>query len=254
MTDLTETQFKSVHIEGDKSFFISKGAIDRFKRDIKNDDTTKLSTEVYFKEDWTYQILSKSDLEIKVKIVNKIDLESGGKPRVLHADEKRQILKDKLRKMRNSNLSQANFKSKFKDTVPKDLLDEYLQLKKHKLPIDLLDPSVVLANPDEYKNVIHTMVQSFGMYKGNNNPVINYYKSLAKHLDIPTTFVGNTNVQKKVEESKSKVEESQTRSKITNNFVEQLQMERQILVENDVDEEMKKIYESLGISIDELNK
>jgi hypothetical protein len=264
---------KSVHIEGDKSFFVSKGAIDRLKRDLKNNDTEKLEKNDYFKEDWTYQIISQSELEIKIKLINKIDLESNNKPRVLNCDERRQLLKDKMKKLRNSNSVK-----KSKVEVPKDLLKEYLSLKKYKLKVDLLDPGVVLSNPDEYKNTVHTMVQSFGMFKGHNNPVINYYKSLAKHLDLPTTYIGDKNdiqtqnILKQVEQTinnkdllkqmKEKLE-MQTKEEIemhpktnedikikasaTTNFVEQLQRERQILVENEVDEEMKKIYESLGI-------
>ena len=254
---LVKTDGKSVHIEGDKSFFISKGAIDRLKRDLKNNDTEKLEKDEYFKEDWTYQILSQTDLEIKVKIVNKIDLATQNKPRVLNCDERRQLLKEKIKKLRNQT---APKKSKVE--VPKDLMREYLSLKKYKLKVDLLDPGVVLSNPEEYRNTVHTMVQSFGMFKGSNNPVINYYKSLAKHLDLPTTYIGDKNdtntqnILKQVENVVNKtrspqLETNQVNVETTNNFVEQLQRERQILVEKDVDEEMKKIYESLGISMDE---
>ena len=177
-----------------------------------------------------------------------------------------------MKKLKNSNPVK-----KSKVEVPKDLLKEYLSLKKYKLKVDLLDPSVVLSNPDEYKNTVHTMVQSFGMFKGNNNPVINYYKSLAKYLDLPTTYIGDkndTNTQnilkqvqeavgkksrspelenslQQLEETKKILKTAQNKIESTNNFVEQLQMERQILVENEVDIEMKKIYESMGITIDE---
>ena len=41
---------KSVIIEGDKTFFASKAAIDRFKKDLKNDDKVKLEKNDYFKE------------------------------------------------------------------------------------------------------------------------------------------------------------------------------------------------------------
>ena len=100
---------KSVHIEGDKSYFISKGAIDRLKRDLKNNDANKLENDEYFKEGWTYQILLKSELEIKIKIVNKVDLETNNAPRVLNCDERKKFLKDKIKQMRNSNLSSVNF-------------------------------------------------------------------------------------------------------------------------------------------------
>jgi hypothetical protein len=40
----------SVIIEGDKTFFASKSAIDRFKKDLKKNDFVKLSNNDYFKE------------------------------------------------------------------------------------------------------------------------------------------------------------------------------------------------------------
>ena len=234
-------QGKSVIIEGDKSYFFSKGAVDRLKRDLKNDDKEKLFVNDYFKEGWTYQLLSNVNNEIKIKILNKLDVpveNTPAPPRVLEADERRQMLKNKLREMRGQKVSSHTIKSKLKE-VPKDLADAYLNLKKFKLPVSIHDPADVLAKKDEYRNVIHTMIQSFGAYKGPNNPVINYYKLLGKYLDIlpevPHKHSANcshNNPQSNVPSVKDFLEE---------------------LKNKEVDKEMTSIYNTIGLN-EEKNK
>jgi hypothetical protein len=187
--------------------------------------------------------------------------------------------------MTNDRTSHDNIKNK--SIVPKDLLNEYIALKKHKLPMELHDPSKVLSNPEEYRNIIHTMVKSFGMYKGNNNPVINYYRSLEKYLEEkvnePTTDVPkintnatqvNTNATQlitnltKLSANATKLSTNSNNKKtlmaqlkndilgppppvpddsmdVTKDFIQKLQMERDSIP---IEEDMKKIYESMGIN------
>jgi hypothetical protein len=177
-----------------------------------------------------------------IKIVNKVK-----GPRVLPCDEKRQLLKSKIFKMTNERTNHDTIKNK--SIVPKDLLNEYLALKKHKLrqsltdqswssPMELHDPSKVLSKPEEYRNIIHTMVKSFGMYKGNNNPVINYYRSLEKHLEekTQTPIINNT--------------KSDVLPEVTKDFISKLQLDRNSIPKEEIDEDMRKIYESMGINPD----
>jgi len=235
----------SVHIDGDKSNFITKGAIDRLKRDLKNDDKSKLEINDYFKEGWTFKLVSKSDAEIKVEIMKK-DVA----PLKNEVNEKRLMLKDKLKAMRSNRTSVTNLKSKMKNSsVPEDLLEAYMALKKVKLPIPILDPAETLAHPLEYKQQVYTMVQSFGFYNGKTNPIINYYRLLAQHMGLPTTVqptvqpttVQPTTVQPTVQES------SPT---INNSFIDELRTQRG---ENIIDEEMKNIYAKLGINNNDNN-
>ena len=222
---MADTQIRGVHIEGDKSFFVSKNAIYRFKKDIKNDDKEKLMMNDYFVDDWTYELVSQNETEIKVKIVNK---NSG--LRVLPCDENKKLLKAKL--------------ATKKVIIPKDLSEQYQSLKKIKLPMQLHEPAKVLSNPEEYRNIIHTMVQSFGAFKGNNNPVINYYRNLAKYLNVPQTPVIN-----KEKELPKEIPDKDIKSFLTNSFVEKLQTERDLVNDEEIDEDMKKIYESMGVDI-----
>jgi len=276
---MTDLQVKQIHIEGDKSFFVSKNAVDRFKKDLKNNATEKLKENDYFLEDWTYELVSENETEMRVKIVNKVK-----GPRVLPCDEKRQLLKSKIFKMTNERTGHDNIKNK--SIVPKDLLNEYLGLKKHKLPMELHDPSKVLSNPEEYRNIIHTMVKSFGMYKGNNNPVINYYRSLEKHLEekvkeptnqnttainlsttatnLSTTAINlsTTAINQSTNSNQKKTLISQLKNDIlgppppvpddsmdvTKDFIQKLQLDRDSISVEEIDEDMKKIYESMGIN------
>ena len=248
---MTDSQVKQIHIEGDKSFFVSKKAVDRFKKDLRNKDTEKLQENDYFVEDWTYELVSENETEMRVKIVNKVK-----GPRVLPCDEKRQLLKSKIFKMTNDRTNHANIKNK--SIVPKDLLNEYLALKKHKLPMELHDPAKVLSKPEEYRNIIHTMVKSFGMYKGNNNPVINYYRSLEKYLEKkvlnPELIHEPTHEQKNEILSKLKKEipggpptenPLEETLGVTKDFIQKLQLDRDSIP---IEEDMKKIYESMGIN------
>jgi len=262
---MTDLQVKQIHIEGDKSFFVSKNAVDRFKKDLRNKETEKLKENDYFLEDWTYELVSENDTEMRVKIVNKVK-----GPRVLPCDEKRQLLKSKIFKMTNDRTGHDNIKNK--SIVPKDLLNEYLALKKHKLPMELHDPSKVLSKPEEYRNIIHTMVKSFGMYKGNNNPVINYYRSLEKHLEEkvkePTqqnttaTQLSTTATKLSTNSNNKRTLMSQLKNDIlgppppipddtmdvTKDFIQKLQLDRESISAEEIDEDMKKIYESMGIN------
>ena len=154
--------------------------------------------------------------------------------------------------MTNDRTNHDNIKNK--SIVPKDLLNEYLALKKHKLPMELHDPAKVLSKPEEYRNIIHTMVKSFGMYKGNNNPVINYYRSLEKHLEKKVLNPEPTHEQKNQILSKLKKEipggpptenPLEETLGVTKDFIQKLQLDRDSIP---IEEDMKKIYESMGIN------
>jgi hypothetical protein len=232
---MSTTNRKSIIIEGDKAMFSTKGAIDRLKRDLREDNKEKLAINDYLREGWTYKIISNTDTEMKIQLVHVKDERK--EPRVLECDERRKMLKERLRMARMNKLSPAQMKQSLKNKVPSDVLDAYLQLKKFQLKVPVPPPDVVLSKPDEFRNIVHTMVQSFGMVKGNNNPVINYYKLLAQHLGLPTTFVQPNPQNIKPNEQ-------------TNEFIEMLRKQRDDKVEEDVDDEMKKIYESLGIEVE----
>ena len=221
---MNDLNYKSIIIEGDKTLFSSKAAIDRLKRDLREDNKEKLAINNYLNEGWTYKIISNTDTQIKIEIVKEEKEETN--------EEKRKILKEKLKMARINKLSPVQIKQNLKNKVPADLLEAYLKLKKVQLKVPVPSPDMVLSNPDEFTKIIQTMIQSFGMFNGTNNPIVNYYRLLAKHLDLPTTFTPpKPNVQ-------------------TNDFIEMLRKQRENNKDT-VDDEMKEIYKSLGVNTEE---
>ena len=227
---MSSVNTKSVIIEGDKSNFCSKGAIDRFKRDLKLNDEEKLKKNDYFVNDWTYKILSTTDTEIKVSLEKK-EYVKNKEP----VNEKRELLLAKLKLKKQNNMSVSQIKTKMKDKVPEEILDAYLTLKKFKINIPILPPNEVLNKPDEFKSTIHQVIQSFGIIKVKNNPVYNYYLLLAQHLGIPTEYIMP----------------QQATQQHRQTFIDEVKQQKHfsdIEASNEIDEEMKKIYESLGIN------
>ena len=229
---MNDLNYKSIIIEGDKTLFSSKAAIDRLKRDLREDNKDKLAINNYLNEGWTYKIISNTDTQIKIEIVKEEKEET--------KEEKRKILKEKLKMARINKLSPVQIKQNLKNKVPADLLESYLKLKKVQLKVPVPSPDMILSNPDEFTKIIQTMIQSFGMFNGTNNPIVNYYRLLAKHLDLPTTFTPPKQATDKPNDQ-------------TNDFIEMLRKQRENNKDT-VDDEMKEIYKSLGVNTEENNK
>jgi len=232
---------KSIIIEGDKTLFTSKAAVDRLKRDLREDNKEKLAINNYLNEGWTYKIISNTDTQIKIELVKEEKEDVINEPIVSEQseqDERRKILKERLKMARISKLSPVQIKQNLKNKVPSDVLESYLKLKKVQLKVPVPPPDLVLSKPEEFKKIVHTMVQSFGMFNGTNNPIVNYYRLLAKHLDLPTTFIPPKPTNDKPNEQ-------------TNDFIEMLRKQRDNNIKDTVDDEMKEIYKSLGINMEE---
>ena len=235
---MNDLNYKSIIIEGDKTLFSSKAAIDRLKRDLREDNKDKLAINNYLNKGWTYKIISNTDTQIKIEIVKKEEKQE--KDEKQEKEEKRKILKEKLKMALINKLSPVQIKQNLKNKVPADLLDAYLKLKKVQLKVPVPSPDMVLSNPDEFTKIIQTMIQSFGMFNGTNNPIVNYYRLLAKHLDLPTTFTPPKQATDKPNDQ-------------TNDFIEMLRKQRENNKDT-VDDEMKEIYKSLGVNTEENNK
>lgn len=246
---MTSVYQKAVIIDGDKSMFQSKAAIERFKRDLKYNDEVKLATNNYFKDGITYELTSTTDTEIKVRLVQNV------KEKVLSTDDKRTALRNKLQALSNRRKQQepiSHIKSKLQDKVPSDLLDAYVTLKRevtgiYSIPnnstsfspdqavnLSIPPPDEVINRPDQHRATVNTMVQSFGTFSATNNPIVNYYKLLAKYLGLPTTSV-------------TQPAGKPPQSEPANAFTDGLRKQQSDAVLTEVDDEMSKIYESLGI-------
>lgn len=172
MTDIQKT----VEITGDKSGFVSKAAIDRFKQEVKSDDKFKLDElkKKYIKDD--YQLIEESKTSINYKfsvskIVPKNPLET-----------KKELLRARLHNMRQQRTNSFYHKARTSTNVPDDILREYKKLTQmSKVPIP--EPSEILANPDQYRPIVSTVLGNTMMKTlPKTHSYVKYFKMIAKAI------------------------------------------------------------------------
>jgi hypothetical protein len=234
---------KSVVIKGDKSLFLSKSALERFKNDLKNNNDEKLKLNNYLKSDIKYELDTSKDNEIVVNLISSkvqnnitsIPVESK------EHDEKMKVLKDKLRSARINKMPLNKAKLFLKNKVPDDILDAYMDVKKLKVNLPIPPPDEIFNNPEQYKSIIEPIVQTFSKYNNHNHPIIKYYKLLAEKLNL------NVLTPQQAQQQQYRQAQQRQQAPQTEEEAPQLQ-EITDRVNLEVDEEMKKIYDSLGIS------
>ena len=170
---------KNVFIEGDKLGFNSKNAVEKFKACVKTDDNTSISVlkEKYIKIDYNLELIEKNDTDIKFKLSK----------HVVKEVNKKDMLKAKLKSMRDSRTNADMHKARSNKDIPEDIMEEYIKLKKTvNMPIP--EPGEILANPEQYKPMI-SMVMGNDMMKqlGSNHPYTRYFKLLATKLGVETS-------------------------------------------------------------------
>lgn len=164
---------RNIHIQGDKTNFISKGAIERFKNDLRQ--STTIDPLKYLKDGWKYKIESENDKEIKVNIEENV------------GEKKENLLFKKLKFMREQRKSNYSVEHHMKKTnkelkdqindVPHDIMNAYTRLKKSGNPV--ISPVDVLKNISEHKKTLQQVLESF---KGPSNPFIEYYRDVLRWI------------------------------------------------------------------------
>lgn len=158
----------SVTINGDRSVFVSKRAIDRFKTDIRQmEKYNNIEHQKYILPEYRF-IVNKNKNRINVDIVteqefNKIQL--------------RKNLRNRLRrdtKMRSSQMKEEL--NSIKRTVPKKLFNSFRNVANNGVP----NPADVINNPDRYKQQISMMMSDM-----NKNPAMKkYFTELGNYMGI----------------------------------------------------------------------
>lgn len=152
----------NVHIEGDKSNFLSNKAVDRFKNDLRNlkslTDVQDLYNQIdhakYLKEGWGYQIKSGNSQEIRIELYEIQKKDDNAKVKKF-LELKLKQLKDK----RMSNVGQESLLQK-KHKDHKDVIEAYLSLKKiSNKPI--LNPDDVYKNKEQYLSIVQELVRTY---------------------------------------------------------------------------------------------
>ena len=201
--NITQIKKSSVVIDGDKSCFVSKAAVDKFKQHIKNTAEFNLEelNNKYIKPEFKLELTYNDNSEYKFKIITK-PIEKSDK------DKKRELLRTKINLMSKSRTNNDYHKAKSAGNVDNEILVEYYKLKKmSQMPIP--EPSEILANPEQYKPIV-SMVLGNSMMKqlGKSHPYVRYFTLLAEKLGateilpIPTQDFGSsaTNLPNNIEQ------------------------------------------------------
>ena len=165
----------NVYIEGSKDGFKSKAAVDKFKTSVKNNVDFNINElkERFIEASFNLELLEKTETDIKFKLSKNVDNSQ---------EKQRELLRAKLNIMKKNRTNSDIHKARNNKTVPDDILDEYMKLKKiSTMPIP--EPSDILSKPEEYKPIIQ-MVLGNSMMKQypSNHPYVRYFKLLAEKI------------------------------------------------------------------------
>lgn len=173
---------KNVHIDGDRSGFLTKNAVDRFKNDLKNETVKDRSA--YFKEGWEYEYINENNGNtIHIKLINNNDNDNKDNKDKKISKNKVLLqvrLSDLANQRKNENQLKHHLQKQKKNDkkVPEELIDAYLKAKKvTRNPI--IDPTLVCDNLDGYWQHVNGTVQGVG---NASNPFATYYRMLQTYI------------------------------------------------------------------------
>jgi hypothetical protein len=177
----------SVFIEGDKSLFVSKGAIDRFKKDVKEIKADAIDSSKYLKEGFTFKITSKDN---NITAIIKTDQE-------VLLEEKRLLLKQRLNNAKKQRSGEANKQlESLKRSVPDKLFKSYTNLVRNYQLSNIPAPNDVINNPERFKAQISAIMSTKGLVsndQGMSSALKNYFNTLGKFLGMEDLDINNTN-------------------------------------------------------------
>ena len=193
----------SVNIIGDRSLFLSKRAIVRLKKDIKNN--VKLEPSDYMQDGYTFRVNKvKDDFEINIMTLDEYA-----------AQENRMLLKQKLRNAQRSRSGALKQEmASLKRSIPDKIFKAYQDLiRVGKFKIS--PPDEIINNVEKYRMQIAMINGKEGLVCNDtkaNNAIRKYFKVLGDFLGIepvrikdptPTT----NNVTKVTEDTDTEDEE-----------------------------------------------
>jgi hypothetical protein len=171
----------SVFIEGDKSMFLSKTAIDRFKKIAKETKHDAIDSSKYLKEGYTFTFTTK-DNNTTATIISTEQIK---------LDEKRKLLRDRLNNAKRvRGGEQWKQLDSLKRTVPEKIFKSYHNLIKTYAMPNIPSPDEVINNVERYRQQI-SMVMGLKTPVSNeiraNNAIKNYFNALGEFLGIEPT-------------------------------------------------------------------
>jgi hypothetical protein len=187
---MVEQQNKHVFIDGDKSNFISKLSINKFKQKVKQsdfqlDDLDNVSS-LYLKPGYLFNLISYENDNYKFKIIKK----------PIEQDEKtklRNLMRSKIHQLTNNRTNNIYHKAKLSGKVDDEILEEYTKLNKvSKLPVP--EPFDVINNPEKYKPIISMILNNEIMATlGKTHSYVKYFNLLANKIGLISDNLPNNN-------------------------------------------------------------
>jgi hypothetical protein len=168
----------NVFIEGDRTQFLSKSAVDRFKKDVKETKPDLIDSSKYLKEGYIFNIVQ-TENNITAKICNQEEIK---------LENKRQELKNRLKSaQRCRGGEQYKQLDSLKRTVPEKIYKSYLNLIKTYGASNIPSPLEIIENPDKYRDQISRVSGMKGPVSNDihlSNAIKQYFSSLGKFLCI----------------------------------------------------------------------
>ncbi len=170
----------NVFIEGDRSSFVSKTAVDRFKNEVRasSDKLDLIDNSKYLKEGFVFNITIKENT-ITAKICNEEELK---------LENKRKELKNRLRgAQRCRGGEQYKQLESLKRTVPDKIFKSYVNIIKNYGGANIPSPLDVIENPDKFRTQISTIMGTSKPVSNDmklSNNIKQYFTSLGKFLCI----------------------------------------------------------------------
>ncbi len=169
----------NVFIEGNREQFVSKAAVDKFKKEARestNLDTIDISK--YLKDGSTFKF-TKTENSITATIVD---------IKATVIEDKRKLLKERLKNAQRVRAGEQ-FKQleSLKRTVPDKLYKSYTNLIKTYAMPNIPNPLEAIENPEKYKQQISMVMGMKGMVSNEaraNNAIKNYFNALGQFLGI----------------------------------------------------------------------
>lgn len=171
----------NIFIDGERSLFLSKTAVDRFKTDVKKQDTQNfdhIDSSKYLVEGYTFDITKKEN-NITAKICNIVELQKENKHKEL-----RQRLKNAQRCRGGEQYKQLD---SLKRTIPDKIFKSYVNLIKNYGVNNIPSPLEVIENPDKFRTQISTVTGTSKQVSNDvklSNAIKQYFASLGKFLCI----------------------------------------------------------------------
>ena len=127
---MSELRVLNVIVEGDKSGFNSKNAVDKFKQAVKSSDSFDLVelTKKYVKSGFVLEQVEKTDNSYKFMIGEENPTKQEPEvPQLSEKEQKRQMLKAKINLMRQDRTNSVYHKAKTNNNVSSEILNEYMK-------------------------------------------------------------------------------------------------------------------------------